>query len=1307
MTKFLHKLLTAGVFFTLIAFLSNPIQAQYCIPDYTIGTSDDDYIDGVELEDISNFSGPGDDWNDFTDLSTTLNPGLEYTMTVYNTPVWGEYYQAWIDYNQDDVFDDDEKLSGTNIYVFAGSSDEITFTVPFTAFPGTTTLRVMCIYDSYEFDDIDPCHEGIYTFGETEDYSIVIPPSGPYDVGAIDIISLSSGCGLTTQDVTVEIINFGTEIAESGTFEVSYTGTGPSGPLSIVTETYTGADIASLGSVEFTFSTPIDLSEIGDYFIEVYTIYDLDGEPLNDGSDIDIVSIPIVASFPYYEDFEDGGSGWLADGTSSSWELGSPASFIINTPPDATPLSVNSWKTDLDGDFNYGENSYVVGPCFDFTTLEQPYVELDYWVETYEFYGYDGARLEYSLDAGGTWESVNYLIGADAEAENWYNDGCYSFDPFTFPYDSAWTRTSGGWKTAHYNMSGLAGESQVQLRIHFASSFFTGYDGFAFDNFRIQDPYDNDLEMTALVTPESMPSLSATETVTVNVTNVGLNDQSAFSVFYQIGAGAPQVQAYTGDPISYGESADITFLTSPADLSADGDYDFKIWISLGPDEYHLNDTLYATVSNLLPITGDAAYYLYSNVYGGAEPWSTTTNSEAMDAVFGTGEWATEFYETLDPLTVFGLGTCFIFMEGGDAMADELETFLENNESAVQNWVASGGHLFLNAAPNEGDGMDFLFGDVSLNYSWFTGTAEATDAAHPIFNYYFTPTGTSWTGSSFGHATVSGGDITPLIHDFYNPDKYLLAEKEWGGGRVIFGGMTPNFFHSPALEAANLRASIIQYQATCTLADIDLGVLGITDPDDGCDLGLTTVSIKIANYGFLDQVDIPVNYRVDGGVVYTEFYSDTIASGDIADFTFFTPYPLSTGPHIIEAWTGMVGDLIVANDSTDKEVNSYPIVSSFPYYQDFETGPSSWFTGGTNSTWELGDPAGSVIIGAPDATPLSVNSWTTELDDSYDVNEESYLQGPCFDFSTLILPYIEFDLWMATADFWDGMQLQYSLDGAASWTVVDYATGEDYENWYTGPCYAFGYDPITFAYDTAWEGSSGGWVHAMHDVTALAGEPNVQFRFKFSTAGFLFGYDGMAIDNINIQDPYPHDIGVTSIETPSGASVEYTSTETVSVMVENFGTLPQDEFDVSYRVDGGTIVTQSYAGVTLNPGDEVLFTFTTTTSALTADGIHDICAWTELESDEDLSNDSTCIDIINVTPVSGSGAYLLYSNITGWEPFYGYEYGNAMDDVFGSGSWTLDYYEVLDPMEVFSEDNCFIYMAGGGDHGLEISNFLDN
>ncbi len=110
MSKHLRNYLNFAALFLSLFLLSERAWADYCIPDYLTGTEFDDYIEGVELGDISNFTGPGDDWNDYTDLSTTLVPGLTYTITLHNTPTYPEYYMVWIDWDQDEVVEEDEEI---------------------------------------------------------------------------------------------------------------------------------------------------------------------------------------------------------------------------------------------------------------------------------------------------------------------------------------------------------------------------------------------------------------------------------------------------------------------------------------------------------------------------------------------------------------------------------------------------------------------------------------------------------------------------------------------------------------------------------------------------------------------------------------------------------------------------------------------------------------------------------------------------------------------------------------------------------------------------------------------------------------------------------------------------------------------------------------------------------------------------------------------------------------------------------------------------------------------------------------------
>jgi hypothetical protein len=190
------------------------------------------------------------------------------------------------------------------------------------------------------------------------------------------------------------------------------------------------------------------------------------------------------------------------------------------------------------------------------------------------------------------------------------------------------------------------------------------------------------------------------------------------------------------------------------------------------------------------------------------PWNQSTNETAMTTVFGTS-WDDLRFETANAATLFSSSYSFLYLEGGDQTANELEAFFTTNQSLIESWVFNGGSLFINAAPNEGNGMNLGFGGVTLSYPNFSSTAYAVDPTDEIFQGPYGATGSSFTGGYFSHAAVSGGSINPLIG---GESGTVLAEKDWGSGFVIFGGMTTNNFQQPLAETADLRANIIDYAA---------------------------------------------------------------------------------------------------------------------------------------------------------------------------------------------------------------------------------------------------------------------------------------------------------------------------------------------------------------------------------------------------------------------------------------------------------------------------------------------------------------
>lgn len=117
-------------------------------------------------------------YEDFTNLNTQIVPGVSYNMTVTTTASYGEYCQAWIDYDHNYDF------NGSNEQLFAsafGSTNPGTYTSPNFTVPtnlthyGATRLRVRSMYYYYYiygYNTMQPCNN--FYYGEAEDYTVTV-----------------------------------------------------------------------------------------------------------------------------------------------------------------------------------------------------------------------------------------------------------------------------------------------------------------------------------------------------------------------------------------------------------------------------------------------------------------------------------------------------------------------------------------------------------------------------------------------------------------------------------------------------------------------------------------------------------------------------------------------------------------------------------------------------------------------------------------------------------------------------------------------------------------------------------------------------------------------------------------------------------------------------------------------------------------------------------------------------------------------------------------------------------------------------
>lgn len=186
----------------------------YCIPTSSSGTNDGDYIDGVVLGSINNTgsgSQGGPSYNNFTAMSTVLEAGGTYSLSITGGSYSPDHYAAWIDYDGDGAFSPGEKL-GEFTSSAGGQTQGINFTVPGSVDPGSTVMRVRGVYHlGGEPSPTDPCYN--YAYGETEDYTVIIssPAQVSLDVKAWLEGPYDSGTGLMRDDLRVAGLVPGTE----------------------------------------------------------------------------------------------------------------------------------------------------------------------------------------------------------------------------------------------------------------------------------------------------------------------------------------------------------------------------------------------------------------------------------------------------------------------------------------------------------------------------------------------------------------------------------------------------------------------------------------------------------------------------------------------------------------------------------------------------------------------------------------------------------------------------------------------------------------------------------------------------------------------------------------------------------------------------------------------------------------------------------------------------------------------------------------------------------------------------------------
>jgi hypothetical protein len=169
--------------------------------------------------------------------------------------------------------------------------------------------------------------------------------------------------------------------------------------------------------------------------------------------------------------------------------------------------------------------------------------------------------------------------------------------------------------------------------------------------------------------------------------------------------------------------------------------------------------------------------------------------------------------------------------------------------------------------------------------------------------------------------------------------------------------------------------------------------------------------------------------------------------------------------------------------------------------------------------------------------------------------------------------------------------------------------------------------------------------------------------EIEVAAFVTGGDEI-INGYKVEAAYTpvgYDVAVVSIDSPSGNGV-YSDNENIIVTIENFGEYTVSGFDVSYQVNGGVTVTETFTG-SLAYEETSQYTFYATYD-FSSPGDYEIVANTSLGGDDVPSNDMISNSF---TSVAGGDCPDEYSLPIVWRDNFECHTEFAISDI---GDWVM-------------------------------------
>jgi len=782
------------------------------------------------------------------------------------------------------------------------------------------------------------------------------------------------------------------------------------------------------------------------------------------------ITVQSQAVLPYFNNFETDTSGWMAlPATLTNWEYGTPA-YGFTTGAFSGQLC---WDINLTTPYASNALAVLQSPSFDLSQAVSPY--LTFALNCAAERGWDGLRMEYSINNGTTW-TVLGTVG-DTLGRNWYTDS--QLNSSNLP---AWDGNFGQWIHPRYRITFLAGNPSVRFRFIFTSDASVNQDGVSIDDFRIEEtpPYDLSLDSIAMG-DFCYPNGSNSGPITLRITNNGTQPATGFTVGYQMNGTTIATQTFSGTLPPY----TTTNLQLPGTVIPQGIQDICATISWSPDT-NLSNNQYCTTAAGVP-TDTLTYF--NNFDNGPAGW--------VQRSYGKGASNTKWEHGAPQ---YGLtNSAHSAPYAWDINLDTSYTTRVTSELYSPFYDLAGTfHPSLSFWQNRNlfpGSLDGLRIDYRLNQ----------DTTWKVLGKYADPLGTNWYTISFVSGTLKPGWTGTSAG--WIPCTYNLDSVSPGTGTIQFRLVFT------AASTGYDGVSIDDFMVS-TVYDFDASIKSIPTPQ-GILLAGAQVPLKVvlANVGSQTITSLDIKYQVGGGAVVTFPWTGSLPPDSSITVTAGT-VTVQAGNNPTQAWVSWPSDQYLPNDTAYTNFFGLP-TNPLPYAEDFESGDGFWYNsfGTPGTVWEYGTPTT-----APLNTAHSGSScWDVNLSTLYGNLAFAALESPGYTIAGVQELLIGFWQNYRTESDQDGAFMQYSYDGAV-WQVLGTINDSLGNNWYNSALYGG---------RIGWSGIGNGWTYSTYRFRPATGSSALRLRFVFVSDASLVDA-GFSIDDIQLSVTTgieQHDAGV--------------------------------------------------------------------------------------------------------------------------------------------------------------------------------------